>query len=60
MKQFDCADVIPGCGASFRAETATEVMQHGRNHAMWAHGLTEAELTPELLAAVASGVRDVG
>ena len=58
MKQFACADVVPGCDAVFRARTADEIITAGRAHATAAHGLTEAEYTPELEAAVRVLIRD--
>ena len=58
MKQFDCADVVPGCGATFRARTADEVLALGRAHAVADHGLTAEAYTPELEAAVRALVRD--
>jgi len=58
MKQFDCADVVPGCGASFRAATADEVIVLGRAHAARDHGLAPADYTPELEAHVRSLIRD--
>ena len=59
MKEFDCADVVPGCGARFRADTAEELIAHGTVHAQWAHGLTGPQMPPEVTAAVRAGMRDV-
>jgi predicted small metal-binding protein len=58
MKEFDCADVVPGCGASFRAPTSEELLAHGRVHAAWAHGKAEADMTG-VDQAVAAAIRDV-
>jgi len=44
MKEFYCADVVPGCGASFRAPTAEELLAHGRLHAAFAHEKTEPDM----------------
>jgi predicted small metal-binding protein len=59
VKEFDCADVVPGCGASFRAPTAEELLAHGRVHAQWSHGKTEADL-PDVDVAVGRAIRDAG
>lgn len=59
MKQFNCADVVPGCGAVFRGRSADEVVAAGRAHAFADHGLTAAGYTPELEAAVRGFIRDV-
>lgn len=36
------------CDFVAQGETADEVMQKGVEHAMAAHGMTEADMTPEL------------
>ena len=59
MKQFDCADVVPGCGGRFRLVTADEVVAHGRVHAAVHHGVVGDDYTPELEALVRSLIRDV-
>jgi predicted small metal-binding protein len=59
VKEFDCADVVPGCGARFRADTAEELITLGTVHARWAHGLTDSPMPPELLARVHAAIRDV-
>jgi predicted small metal-binding protein len=59
VKQFDCADVVPGCGATFRAGSVAEVLEHGKMHSIWAHGMSEADFGPELTAMAESVVRDV-
>jgi len=58
MKEFDCADVVPGCGASFRAPTAEELLAHGRLHAAFGHGKAEADM-PAVDVAVGAAIRDV-
>ena len=59
MKQFDCADVVPGCGGSFRVATADQVVAHGRVHAAVHHDVVGDAYTPELEALVRSLTRDV-
>ncbi|MCZ2810157.1 DUF1059 domain-containing protein [Modestobacter sp. VKM Ac-2979] len=58
MKEFDCADVVPGCGASFRAPTSDELVAHGRLHAEHAHGKTEPDM-PAVDVVVRAAIRDV-
>ena len=58
MKQFDCADVVPGCGAGFRAATADEIVALGRVHAAFHHGVVGDAYTPELEAHVRTLIRD--
>ncbi|MGY1855435.1 DUF1059 domain-containing protein [Modestobacter sp. SYSU DS0290] len=58
MKEFDCADVVPGCGASFRAPTDEELLAHGRVHAEHGHGKRVADM-PEVDVAVRRAIRDV-
>lgn len=58
MKQFDCADIVPGCGAGFRAATADEIIALGRVHAAVHHGVHGAAYTPELEAATRACIRD--
>jgi predicted small metal-binding protein len=58
MKEFDCADVVPGCDASFRAPTFEELIAHGRLHAAHGHGKTEDGMA-EVDQAVGAAIRDV-
>ncbi|HEX4339975.1 MAG TPA: DUF1059 domain-containing protein [Polyangiaceae bacterium] len=55
MKEFACGDVVPGCGAKFRAhdddELLTMVAQHARDH----HGIDN--VSPELVSAVRKNIR---
>jgi predicted small metal-binding protein len=57
MKQFDCADVVPGCGAGFRAPTTEELLAHGRLHAAFDHGRSEADMA-DVDVAVTAAIRD--
>ena len=58
MKEFDCADVVPGCGARFRAPSHDELIAHGRLHAEHGHGKVAADM-PTVDVAVAAAIRDV-
>jgi len=58
MKQFNCADVVPGCGASFRAPSAEELLAHGRLHAAHGHGKVDADM-PGVDVAVRAAICDV-
>ncbi len=59
MKEFDCADLVPGCGASFRAASADELIAIGRVHAAFHHGVSGDAYTPEIEAWTRSRIRDV-
>ena len=58
MKEFSCGDVVPGCTASFRAETEADLLQQIAQHAQEDHGLTE--LSSDLITAVRERIRTVG
>ena len=59
MKEFACADVVPGCGATFRAGSSAELLAHGRLHAEHGHGKKAADM-PAVDVAVGAAIRDVG
>ncbi|MEU2348380.1 DUF1059 domain-containing protein [Modestobacter sp. NPDC049651] len=59
MEEFHCGDLIPGCGAAFRAGSDDELLAHGTVHVQFAHGMTEADVTPELAAAARAAIRPV-
>ncbi len=50
-----CGDVMPGCAATFDAETKDELMGQVVAHAGADHGVTE--VTPEVAAAVEGAIR---
>lgn len=56
MKQFCCGDVVPGCKATFRAETEQELFPQVAEHARTDHGLTE--LPPALIEQVRAAIRE--
>lgn len=41
MKQFACANVVPGCDGVVTGETDDEVLAAAARHAAEAHGMTE-------------------
>lgn len=50
-----CGDVMPGCAATFNAETEDELLAQVGPHAADAHGITE--ITPDVLEAVKGAIR---
>ncbi|MDF2732913.1 MAG: hypothetical protein K0S92_1546 [Desertimonas sp.] len=49
-----CGDVMPGCAATFSADTEDELLAQVGPHAAEAHGITE--VTPEVLEAVKGAI----
>jgi predicted small metal-binding protein len=41
MKTFACGAVVPGCTATFAADTQDEVLEQVARHAREEHGLSE-------------------
>ena len=41
MKTFACGAVVPGCTASFAAETEEEILEQVARHAREEHGMSE-------------------
>ena len=50
-----CGDVMPGCAATFNAQTEDELLAQVGPHAADAHGITE--ITPGVLDAVKAAVK---
>ena len=50
-----CGDVMPGCAATFRADTEDELLAQVGPHAADAHGITE--ITPDVLEAVKGAIK---
>lgn len=50
MKAFNCGAVVPGCMATFQAETEEELLPQIVAHGRDAHGIEE--VSPELIAEV--------
>ncbi len=57
MKEFSCSSVVPGCDASFQAETEDELMAQVAQHAEQEHDM--AEVPPEVGAQVRENIREV-
>ena len=57
MKQFRCADIVPGCSATVRAKSVDEVIAVATGHlqSRW-HSFAAS---PDLTARVTKGVGDV-
>jgi predicted small metal-binding protein len=51
-----CGDVMPGCAATFDADTQDELLALVGPHAAEVHGVTE--ITPEVLEAVSGAIRE--
>jgi predicted small metal-binding protein len=50
-----CGDVMPGCDATFSAETEEGLLAQVAPHAADAHGVTE--ITPDVLEAVKRAIK---
>ena len=59
MKEFHCADIVPGCGASFRAASDDELIAIGRVHAAMHHDVHGTDYTPAIEAFTRSCIRSV-
>lgn len=57
MKEFSCGSVVPGCDASFQAETEDELMAQVAQHADQEHDMSE--VPPEVAAQVRENIREV-
>jgi predicted small metal-binding protein len=55
MKTLACGEIMPGCTATFSAETDEEIIAQAGQHAAEAHGLP---ITPEVVALVRSHIRE--
>jgi predicted small metal-binding protein len=56
MKQFACANVVPGCDGVATGETQDDLLAAVAAHAKEAHGM--GGVSPELAAAVAANTVD--
>jgi predicted small metal-binding protein len=52
VKEFSCGDVVPGCTATFTAQTEPEIVLQVAAHAREDHGM--AAVPPELVTQVRS------
>jgi predicted small metal-binding protein len=57
MKEFACGSVVPGCVATFRADSEEGILSQVAQHAQADHGLTE--IGDDLVAAVRSNIQSV-
>lgn len=57
MKEFSCGAVVPGCDASFQAETEDGILSQVADHARDAHEMDE--VPPEVVAQVRENISDV-
>ena len=57
MKEFSCGAVVPGCQATFSAETEDQLFEQIAAHAKDEHGIDE--VSPELVAQVRENVVEV-
>lgn len=55
MKNFSCGSVVPGCTATFTAETEDGILAQVAQHAQADHGLTE--ISDDLVAQVRAAIR---
>ncbi len=53
--ELACGDVMPGCDATFSAESEDELLAEVGPHAAEAHGITE--ITPDVLESVRGAIR---
>ncbi len=56
MKQFNCGDVVPGCEATFKAESEGELLEQVAQHAKADHEMTD--VPPEVVAQVKAKMTD--
>ncbi|MGI8511531.1 MAG: DUF1059 domain-containing protein [Solirubrobacteraceae bacterium] len=57
MKQFSCSAVVPGCDASFQAETEEGILEQAAVHAKEAHGMDS--VPPEVADQVKANIEEV-
>lgn len=58
MREFACANVVPGCTGVVTGETDDEVLAAAAQHAAEVHGMSE--VPDEVVAAIRAGIRPVG
>ena len=51
-----CGDVMPGCDATFEADSEEELLGQVAPHAAQSHGIDE--VTPEVLQAVKGAIKE--
>lgn len=55
VKEFSCGDVVPGCTATFTAQSESDIIVQVEAHARTDHGM--AGLPPELEDQIRSRIR---
>ncbi len=55
MKKFSCGSVVPGCTATFTADTEGGILEQVAEHACADHGITD--VSDELVASVRAHIR---
>lgn len=58
MKEFSCSDVVPGCGARFRAGSEPELEAIATLHAQHAHHLNGPRMPDDITARVRAAIHD--
>ena len=56
MKQFSCGAVVPGCTASFSAESEQEILGQVAAHAKRDHGM--GDVPPEVVEQVRANITE--
>ena len=56
MKQFACANVVPGCDGVVTGETDNDVLAAAAAHAASAHGMDD--VPDEVVAAIRAGITE--
>lgn len=57
MKQFSCGAVVPGCTASFSAESEEAILSQVAEHASRDHGMDD--VPPEVVEQVRANIVEV-
>ncbi|MBI2582754.1 DUF1059 domain-containing protein [Candidatus Azambacteria bacterium] len=58
MKELKCRDLGMDCDQVMHGETEDAVMEEAKKHGMEAHGMTEADMTPEMMEKMHSHIHD--
>jgi predicted small metal-binding protein len=58
MKTVTCREVGMDCDAVLKGETEEDIMKRATEHAMKDHGMTEADMTPELRQKIRSHIKE--
>lgn len=58
MKELKCRDMGMDCDHVVHGETEEEVMEAAKQHGMEAHGMSEADMTPEMVEKMKAHIHD--